>query len=154
MNNTMSSRWPLIRRIGFYLVAVLVAYLLASIIATQSVVSSLAGMGVDVGLFDRISMTLQDIAGMAPSFLPMIAAAYLAAFAVVALLCRWWPQWRMPLYLFAGATALITIHLTLKLAFLITPIAVGRTWGGLAMQGFAGAVGAWVYARLVVRKRL
>jgi len=147
MMNTTSHRWPLLHRFGTFLLAVLIAYLLASTIATQSVISSLAGMGVDVGLGERFSMTLRDIAGMAGAFLPMIAAGYLAAFLVVWMLCFWFPQWRTALYIIAGACALITIHLTLKLAFGITPIAVGRTVSGLLMQGMAGAIGAYVYAR-------
>ena len=152
MIKTLTSRWPLIHRFGVFLLAVVVAYLLASMSATQSVVSSLEGMGIEVGLAERINMIMADFSGMAVSFLPMIAAGYLAAFAVVAMLCRWWPQWRMPLLILSGAVALVAIHLILKLAFIITPIAVGRTWGGLAMQGLAGAVGAYVYAYLLRRK--
>ena len=102
MINATSNRWPLVHRIGYYLLAVIIAYLLAVTSATHSVVSSLAGMGVTIGLSDRIIMAVQDIRGMAPAFLPMIAAAYLVAFGVVAMLCRWWPQWRTPLYLLAG----------------------------------------------------
>jgi len=138
----------LITRLGIYLLSVAVAYLLASVIATQSVVSSLAGMGVEVGFSDRINMTLNDIAGMASLFLPMIAFAYLAAFLIAAMLCRWWAPWRTPIYIVAGAAAVITIHLTLNLAFGITPIAVARTTGGLLLQGLAGAAGAYLYLRL------
>ena len=138
----------LITRLGIYLLSVAVAYLLASVIATQSVVSSLAGMGVDVGFSDRLNMTLNDIAGMASLFLPMIAFAYLAAFLIAAMLCRWWALWRTPIYIVAGAAAVITIHLTLNLAFSITPIAVARTTGGLLLQGLAGAAGAYLYLRL------
>ena len=138
----------LITRLGIYLLAVIVGYLLASFIATQSVVSSLAGMGVEVGFSDRMGMTLKDIAGMASLFLPMIAFAYLAAFLIAAMLCRWWAPWRTPIYIVAGAAAVITIHLTLNLAFGITPIAVARTTGGLLMQGLAGAAGAYLYLRL------
>jgi hypothetical protein len=144
---TTSHRWPLLYRFGNYLLAVVIAYLLASTLATQSVVSSLGSMGVDVSLADRLSMTLKDIVGVAPAFLPMIAAGFLAAFLVAWMICHWWPQWRTPLYIIAGASALITIHLTLKLAFGITPIAAGRTTGGLLIQGIAGAVGGWVYIR-------
>ena len=138
----------LITRLGIYLLSVAVAYLLASVIATQSVVSSLAGMGVEVGFSDRINMSLNDIAGMAGLFLPMIAFAYLAAFLIAAMLCRWWAPWRTPIYIVAGAAAVITIHLTLNLAFGITPIAVARTTGGLLLQGLAGAAGAYLYLRL------
>jgi len=142
----------LITRLGIYLLAVIVGYLLASIIATQSVVSSLAGMGVDVGFSDRLIMTLKDIAGMAALFLPMIAFAYLAAFLIAAMLCHWWALWRTPIYIAAGAAAVITIHLTLNLAFNVTPIAVARTTGGLLLQGLAGAVGGYLYILLTPRK--
>lgn len=144
----------LITRLGVYLLAVIVAYLLASFFATQSVVSSLAGMGVEVGFSDRVSMTLKDFAGMASLFLPMVAFALLAAFLISAMLCRWWAPWRIPIYLLAGAAAVITIHLTLNLAFGITPIAVARSTGGLLLQGLAGAAGAYLYIRLTPKRIL
>ena len=151
MINPSASRWPLLYRLGVYLLAVLTAYVLASITATQSVVSSLSSMGVDVDLATRISMTARDLLGMAGSFLPMIAAGYLAAFLVVGILLHWWPHWRTPLYLMAGGAALIAIHLTMQLAFSITPVAIGRTVGGLLVQGVAGAVGGYVFSRLMQR---
>ncbi len=135
----------MIRKLAAYLLAVIVAYILASITATQSVIAQLAEMGVDVNFADRLSMTLHDIAGMAGMFLPMIAAAFLAAFLVVALLCRWLGRRLIALYVLAGAVALIGIHLTLNLAVGITPIAIARTMGGLLIQGLAGAVGAYLY---------
>ena len=89
MNNWL----PIIRflagRLAAYLAAVGVAYLLASITATWSVVASLARMGVEVAPSDRLAMTLADLAGMAPMFLPMVAFALLIAFMCAALLNRW-----------------------------------------------------------------
>ena len=136
----------MIRKLAAYLLAIIVAYLLASITATQSVIARLAEMGVDVNFADRLRMTLNDIAGMAGMFLPMIAAGFLAAFLLTALLCRWLGKRPVALYILAGAVALITIHLTLNLAFGITPVAIARTTGGLLIQGLAGAVGAYFYA--------
>ena len=154
MTISITSRFPIIKWLAIYLLAVVATYLLASITATQSVVSSLSGMGVDVGISDRIAMTIKDIAGMAGLFLPMIAAAFLAAFLVAAMLCRWWPQWRTALYIAAGAVGLVTIHLTLNLAFGITPIAIGRTTGGLLLQGLAGAIGGYIFLSLSQKKHL
>ena len=136
----------MIRKLAAYLLAIIVAYLLAAITATQSVIARLGEMGIDVNFADRLSMTLQDIAGMAGMFLPMIAAGFLAAFLLTALLCRWLGRRPVALYILAGAVALITIHLTLNLAFGITPVAIARTMGGLLIQGLAGAVGAYLYA--------
>jgi len=148
MIKSLTSRFPVINLLMIYLLAVAVAYLLASVTATQSVVSSLSDMGVTVGFTDRFGMTVKDIAGMAGLFLPMIAAAFLAAFLVAAMLCRWWSQWRTPIYIVAGAAGLVTIHLTLNLAFGITPIAIGRTAGGLFLQGLAGAAGGYIFMSL------
>ncbi len=151
MINPFTRRWPLLYRLAVYLLAVITAYVLASITATQSVISSLSSMGIDVDLATRLSMTVKDLAGMAGTFLPMIAAGYLVAFLVVGLLLVWRPHWRTPLYIVAGGAALIAIHLTMQLAFSITPVAIGRTVGGLLVQGVAGAVGGYVFSRLMQR---
>jgi len=153
MNARIAIIRSLMTRLGIYLLAVAVAYVLASLTATQSVISSLDRMGVDVSFAGRISMTLQDIAGMSNLLLPMVAFALLAAFLVSALLCHWWGQWRIPLYVLAGAVALVMIHLTLNLAFGVTPIAVARTGGGLLLQAMAGAVGGFTYLYLMSRQK-
>jgi len=147
------NQWiPLIRflgkRLAIYLLAVVAAYLLAASAATQSVVSSLAGMGVELSLAQRLSMTLTDIAGMAGMFLPMVAFGLLVAFMATALICRYLNRWRIPLYVLAGASALVCIHLLLHLAFGITPVAAARTAGGLMLQSIAGAVGGLTYVLL------
>ena len=139
-------------RLGCYLAAVATAYLLASILATQAVVHSLAGMGVAVGLRDRLAMTLQDLAGLADMFLPMVAFALLVAFMAAALLNRWLYRWRDLLYAVAGGAAIVTIHLTLHFAFGITPLAIARSVGGLALQALAGALGGLAYLGLIRRQ--
>jgi hypothetical protein len=57
------------------------------------------------------------------------------------------------LYVVAGAVGMVTIHLTLNLAFGITPIAIARSHGGLMVQAAAGAVGAYVYIFLLMRQQ-
>jgi hypothetical protein len=140
------------RRLRDYLAAVATAYVLAAVTATQSVVRSLQGMGVPVPPGERLAMTAQDLAGMAGSLLPLIALGLLIAFIVAALLCRWLPGWRVPLYLLAGAAATVTIHLALELAMGITPFPIARTWGGLAIQAAAGAGGGALYLYLLKRR--
>lgn len=157
---SMDLRHPILRflaaRLACFLAAVAVGYLLATISATQSVVHELAGMGVPVGLRDRVAMTLHDILGLASMFLPMVAFAYLVAFLAAALLTRRLTRslarWGSTVYFVAGASALVMIHLTLELAFGLTPIAVARTAGGLAAQALAGGVGGYAYLYLVRRQ--
>jgi hypothetical protein len=148
MNSSLAIIKFLGTRLAIYLAAVLLTYLLASIMATQSVVSSLSGMGVDISFSERADMTLRDIAGMAGMFLPMVAFGMLIAFMATALICRYWNRWRVPLYLIAGAIALVGIHLALNLAFGITPVAIARTPPGLLMQGAAGAAGGFAFVYL------
>jgi hypothetical protein len=155
MDQRRSTLHFLAGRLGAYLVAVAVAYLLATLTATQAVVSRLEGMGVAVPVPERLAMSLRDIAGMAGMFLPMVAFALLAAFLSAALLCHrlrhylW--SWRPLVYAAAGAVALLTIHLTLNLAFGLHPVAIARTWGGLLLQALAGAAGGLTYLSLARR---
>ena len=151
MNESRSIIHVLARRLGVYLAAVAVAYVLASMTATQSVVASLQAMGIDLSLAERLGMTARDLAGMAGMFLPLIAFGFLIAFLVTALICHWWDQWRTPLYVLAGAIAIIAIHLALNLAFQITPVAIARSTTGLLIQAVAGAAGGFTYAWLSQR---
>ncbi len=148
MNNWLAITRFLCIRFAIYLAAVATAYLLASITATQSVIHSLRGLGVEISIGERASMTLQDIGGMAGMFLPMVAFGLLIAFMATALICRYWSQWRLPLYITAGAAALLCIHLALNLAFEITPVAIARTPAGLLVQSIAGAAGGFIYVYL------
>jgi len=148
MNNWLALIRFLGTRLAIYLSAVAVSYLLASVTATQSVISSLSGMGVTLGFDERMAMTVRDISGMAGMFLPMVAFGLLIAFLVAALICRYRGQWRFPLYVLAGATSLVCIHLALNLAFGITPVAIARTTGGLLLQAAAGAAGGLTYVLL------
>jgi len=153
MNHWLVITRFLAARLAIYLSAVVVAYLLASITATQSVISSLSGMGIALGFSERVAMTVSDIGGMAGMFLPMVAFGLLIAFMATALLCRYLGQWRVPLYIASGAIALVCIHLALNLAFGITPVAIARTTIGLLLQGAAGAAGGFTYVYLSNRHK-
>jgi len=131
-----------------WFVASVFAYLLASLVATQSVVAQLAGMGIPISLGERIQMSAKDLAGMAKMFLPLIAVGFLVALSVAGLLSRWKPDWRVFLFVLAGFLALITLHMALKWTFDITLVAVARSSTGLLLQGLAGAAGGWLFTRL------
>lgn len=138
-------------RLGAYLLAVGTAYVLATLTATQSVVWRLKAMGVTVPLWDRIAMSLQDIAGMAALFLPMIAFGLLVALLCAALLGRWLHRGRLALYFLAGAASVVCVHLLMHQAFGITPVAIARSSGGLLVQALAGGAGGLAYLGLARR---
>ena len=136
-----------LRRIGSFVLAVAVTYLLAVISASQHVAASLESMGAEVGFGTRLEMIVHDLGGMATSFLPMLVIGFVIAFGVAALLLKWLPRYRYLLYTLAGAVAMASIHLALHAAFDITPVAVARSTGGLLVQALCGAVGGYLYAR-------
>ncbi len=92
-----------------------------------------------------------DLAGMALAFGGLIGVGLLIAFVVAALIIRLWPHLRTLGYVLAGAVALTCMHLLLTYAFDITPIAIARTHLGIAVQGLAGAVGGYIFAKVSAR---
>ena len=136
------------KKLGIYLSAVLLAYILASVSATQHVVSRLSSMGISLDPGARILMSAQDLVGMSGMFLPLIAFGFLVAFLVTALLHYWLKRWQTALYVLAGAAAIIASHVLLNLAFNITPVAIARNPGGMMIQGLCGAAGGYLYIYL------
>lgn len=139
-------RW--IRTVLAWALAVLSAYALATLAATQSVISRLDGMGIPVSFAERLSMSAQDLLGMSSLYLPLIAVALLLAWPVAGWLGRRSPEKRTLLFALAGGTALLCIHLALNWSFDITLVAVARTPLGLLSQVLAGAAAGYVYTRL------
>ncbi len=136
-----------------WILAVLSAYGLAAVTATQSVLASLEAMGVHVERPDRIRATLADLVGLAPTLLPLVAGGFLVAMIVAALLARRLPRLRTPLLALAGGVTLVVIHLALKASLGVTPLPIARTLAGLLVQGLAGAIGGGVFAVLTRRRR-
>ena len=135
----------MLRVLGAYLAAVLVTHAGAVIAHTQSVMASLADMGVDVSLEERLGATFHDLLGMAPLFLPILAVALGVAFAVAGAIIRRVPHWRPLGYSLAGGLAVLAVHVVLYQTFSITPIAGARSALGLTAQALAGAFGGWVF---------
>lgn len=136
-----------IKRLGAFLLAVLVTYFLAAVAATQSVVASLEEMGLPVTFGQRLGATFHDLLGMSPSFLPLIAVGLAIAFLVSAFLSARIGM-RTLLYCLAGGAAVVAVHLGLQIAFDIVPVAAARSGAGLAIQGLAGVVGGLVFAKI------
>lgn len=141
----------MLRALGAYLLAVVVTYVCAAVAATQSVISRLADMGVDVGFALRLQTTMQDTAGMIP-YLLLIAVAFAIAFPVAALVSRFLPRWRSLGYPLAGGVAILALHFILNQALNITPVAAARTTVGLAVQALAGVLGGYLCLRMLPRK--
>jgi hypothetical protein len=138
----------MLRVLAAFVAAVLVTYGLAAIAQTQHVMSRLVDMGMPVTFSDRLAATLDDLVGMAPLYMPMLAVGLAIAFGIAAGVMRLAPRWRPVGYPLAGGLAVLVLHVSLTLALGITPIAVARTTLGLTSQALAGAVGGWAFAML------
>ncbi len=136
------------KRVLAYLLACFATYALGVLFASQQAISSLQTLGAPVSIGVRLQVYFHDVLGMTASYLPLIAIVLLIAFGVAALVVRLLAFGRAPLFVAAGATAVIAIHLLLTLSFEIHPIGSTRTVFGLMLQGLAGLIGGFVYVRL------
>ena|SRR6056297_1160255 len=142
----------MLRALKAFLPALLVTYVLASVAATQLVLSQVASMGIAVSLADRASASVHDVVGLATSYLPLIALALLLALPVAAGLSRLLPGHRALLYSLAGFVALVALHLIMKAVLGVSGIAATRTLPGLLSQGAAGVIGGLCF-HLLMRPR-
>lgn len=141
----------MIRRIGAFVASVLVVYLLAAFISTQMTLNIVVALGLPVTVADRAAAAMHDLAGMAPTYVPLVAISLLVAFPVAALVARFVPAPRTLGYALAGAVALLVAHLTMYAVLGMHPLPVTRSVIGLFGQVAAGAVGGLVFA-LLTRK--
>lgn len=134
-----------------YLFAVLATYVLAVIAYTQLNLANVVELGLPVNLADRLGASWHDLLGMTSLYLPIIAVAFLIAFSITAVILRWVPQLRTLGYLLAGFVGIFTVDYAL--GALLTggthPLAVTRTTIGLLSQCVAGAVGGYVFVRML-----
>ncbi len=134
-----------------FVVAVIVAYVLAVLMYTQLNLANVVEMGLEVTLADRAAAAVHDLAGMLPLYVPIIAVAFLIAFGITRLVLMWVPQLRTLGYVLAGFVAIYTVDFALG-ALLTSgthPLAVTRTTVGLLSQCVAGAIGGYVFVRLL-----
>ena len=69
-----------------FLVAVIFAFVLASLFHSQFVMAELTKVGVEILFNDRLSMSIDDLLGLYPTYGVVIAVSFLIAFIVASLL--------------------------------------------------------------------
>ncbi len=136
----------MIRVLKAFFPAVIAAYVLGCLLATQVVLGNLAGMGVDISLATRLQASLHDLLGMT-AYLLLILVAFVIAMPVAAGLVRIHvvPGTRVFWFTLAGFIALVVLHLVMRQVLGLYVVAAARGWDGLLLQGLAGAVGGFLY---------
>jgi hypothetical protein len=133
-----------------FLIAVIFAFILASLFHSQFVMAELTSVGVNISFNDRLSMSLDDLIGLYPTYGVVIAISLLIAFSITTLLLKFFKISSPILYFIGGgfgvATALLAMHPLLD----TTLIAGARSTFGFICQSLAGAMGGWVFSHLRV----
>jgi len=138
----------MLRVLKAFFPAVILTYVLASILSTQIILGNLQGMGVDVSGMVRLSTTFHDLLGLTSSYLVLILVAFVLGMPVAAGLTKLMPSYRLTLFVLAGFVAIVALHLIMKAVLGLSGIAATRTMAGLLSQGLAGAAGGYLYYRL------
>ena len=137
------------KRVFAFVVAVLAAYLLAVLMYTQLNLANVVEMGLTVTLADRVAAALHDLYGMY-LLLALIAIGFAIAFAVTHLVLRVVPQLRFLGYIVAGGLAIYVVDFSLyKTMGDMHVLAVTRTTVGTLAMCVAGAIGGYVFVRLL-----
>lgn len=148
--------WPnkseVVRTGGAWVAAVLLTTVLGSVAQTQFNLAALIELGAQIPASLRLKTTALDIIGFSPSFGPLVAIGFLIAFGVARGLRMIAPGPGITWYALAGGVAVLTILLSLNMAFDITPIAAARTNLGLGCLVAGGLVGGAVFARLLPQR--
>ncbi|WP_232367602.1 hypothetical protein [Alteromonas pelagimontana] len=118
----------------------LVTYFFASVFHTQSVLSGLVAIGVEIPLADRLATTAYDIWGLLPTYGSAILGAIFISM-LIAVILNLWLKAPIALGAVAGATALLVTLLAMQPIMHVTLIAGARGPIGIALQCIAGAIG-------------
>jgi hypothetical protein len=135
-----------------FMLAVAVTSALGAAAHTQFIVANVNELGHPVPFTERATWTAHDVAGMFPTFAPIIAFAFLLALPVAAFASHRLMRLRTTGYALAGGLAMICALLVMKQLLDISGVAGARTALGVLAQGLAGAAGGWTFAR-VTRKQ-
>ncbi len=142
---------PGMKKIIGFLVAVSVAFLLASIFASVGNVGALAAMDVPVSGETMLSVIAHDLPGLFPAFFPLVLIALFLAWLFTGQVLGRMFSTSAWLYALAGLIGMIVLHSIMYIVFGISPIAATRTLEGLLVQGMAGAIAGWCFYRLALR---
>ncbi|ARS47306.1 hypothetical protein [Ectopseudomonas hydrolytica] len=137
-----------------FVLAVLLAALLASIFQTQTNLAALQALGAPMPLQVRVGTTCLDLLGFAPVFALLAALGFLFALPLATWCAQRLPPLRWMIFLLAGALAIwVALALANMLAPMPTLIAANRTLIGTLGLMASGSAGALLFALLARRVR-
>ncbi len=137
-----------LRLCSHFLIAVIFAFVLASLIHSQFVLAELVKVGVEISFQDRLSMSLDDFLGLYPTYGLVIALSFLIAFVVAHLINKRLANKSYLLFALAGGAGITTALLAMQPILDITLIASTRSLLGFICQCLTGVMGGVVFVYL------
>lgn len=131
-----------------WLLAVLTATVIGSIVQTQFNLAAIVNLEVAVPVGTWLLTTIQDIFSFGLLYGILVAIALAIGFAVAALLSKYTSLPRNFMFVLAGAVAVLVLLVALNTALPMTPIAATRNIFALLLMALAGAPAGWVYTRI------
>lgn len=123
------------------------------LLQTQNVIARLNDIGADVGIGQRLSMTVYDLIHFGSLYIIFVSLGTLVAYLLGLVVYRFAGFGRPVVFGVAGAVAMLVMLLLMKQAFFgVQMVAGARDGFGIAMQMVAGALGGLIFAQLTARK--
>lgn len=143
-----------LKRLFAWGLAVLTTTAFAVIFQSQNIIARLNGLGGNIGLSERLSVTFFDLTHLGSLYGIFISIALAIAFLCGALVYKIAKFGRPVIYICAGAIAMIVMLLMMKEVFFgVAIIAGARDMTGLAFQMVAGGLGGFVFSKISQSKQ-
>jgi len=137
------------KRIFAWGLAVITTVILGVAMQTQNVLSRLGGIGADISLGERLSMTAYDILHLGSLYAIFVTPALLIAIIICDLIARNIKFARPLTYAVGGAAAILVMLFAMKMRYFDVHLLAGaRNNLEIGMQMLAGALGGFVFAKL------
>ena len=137
------------RRILGLVLAIATTVILGVIFQTQNVLARLGGIGADITIAERFSMTLYDVLHLGSLYAVFVAPALLIAILICDIITPRIQFARPPIYGLGGAAAIYVMLFAMKIKFFdIHMLAGARDALGIGLQMFAGALGGLLFVKI------
>jgi hypothetical protein len=140
------------RTLLYFLLAVLLASVMGSVLQTQFNLANLQALGAPMPLEVRAYTTYLDLLGFSPTFAILVILGFMFALPAASLLARAWPTGRWLLFALAGGLAVLAA-MALANALLPMPTLIGANRSLVGTLGLmaCGSLGALLFAVLARR---
>ncbi|MFT4652680.1 MAG: hypothetical protein ACJA0G_001931 [Kangiellaceae bacterium] len=131
-----------------FIIATIVTYVAACIMQTQMVLLALSNLNIEITWSKRIYMTSQDLLGLMPTYVAIIALGLAIGFAIAKAIRTYSRFNSYSLYVAAGGFTMAAILVAMQPVLGVTLLAGARSAVGIMLQIIAGVLGGLCFMRL------